>query len=157
MSYFNKMTHFDQQTLLPALLQVEDRVSMAVSLESRVPLLDYRIAELVASMPPTIKFNGGITKYVLKNAMKSLIPVPILNRKDKMGFPVPLKEWWNGSLQEFVADILLGKTSTERGILDPTGLADLIDKEGKYGRKIWGALCLELWFRIFIDGDYSLN
>lgn len=152
-SYFNKMTHFDQQTLLPALMQVEDRVSMAVSLESRVPLLDPRIAQLVASMPPNIKFNGGQTKFVLKNAMRSLLPRPILERKDKMGFPVPLKEWWNGPLQDFFSDILLSKRCRERGIFVSKGLSKLIQVEGQYDRQIWGALCLELWHRAFVDGD----
>lgn len=152
-SYINKMLHFDQQTLLPALLQVEDRMSMAVSLESRVPLLDYRIAELTAKMPPNLKFKGGQTKYALKRVMRSFLPRMVLDRKDKMGFPMPLKEWWGGPVKEFVEDILLGKTSRERGIFQRQGLETLLRKEGRYGRQIWGALCLELWFRIFIDGD----
>ena len=151
-SYINKMLHFDQQTLLPALLQVEDRMSMAVSLESRVPLLDYRIAELTARMPPNLKFKGGQTKYALKRAMRSFLPKTVLDRKDKMGFPVPLKEWWGGPLKNFVEDILLGQTSRERGIFEPQGLETVLQKEGRYGRQIWGALCLELWFRTFIDG-----
>ncbi len=156
-SYFNKMTHFDQQTLLPALLQVEDRVSMAVSLESRVPLLDYRIAELVASMPPNMKFKGGRTKYALKKAMASLLPKAILQRKDKMGFPVPLKEWWNGPVRDFASDVLLSKSCKERGIFNPKGLEQLMLKENRYGRQIWGALCLELWSREFLDGGFPKN
>jgi asparagine synthase (glutamine-hydrolysing) len=150
-SYINKMLHFDQQTLLPALLQVEDRMSMAVSLESRVPLLDYRVAELAAKMPPNIKFKGGQTKYALKRVMRSFLPATVLERKDKMGFPVPLKEWWNGPVKEFVEDILLGKTCRERGIFRKQGLETVLRKEGRYGRQIWGALCLELWHRIFIN------
>ena len=150
-SYINKMLYFDQRTLLPALLQVEDRMSMAVSLESRVPLLDYRIAELLAKMPPPIKFRGGQTKYALRRIMRSFLPTPVLERKDKMGFPVPLKEWWGGSVKEFVEDILLGQTSRERGIFQKPGLEIVLRKEGQYGRQIWGALCLELWHRTFID------
>ena len=150
-SYFNKMTAFDQKTLLPALLQVEDRVSMAVSLESRVPLLDYRIAELLARMPPMMKFSGGRLKFALKMAVNSLIPKPVLERKDKMGFPVPLKEWWDGPLKEFVEDILFSKTSRERGIFDIKYLRKKVLEEDKYGRQIWGALNLELWNRNFID------
>lgn len=150
-SYLNKMTYFDQCTLLPALLQVEDRMSMAVSLESRVPLLDYRIAELAASMPPSVKFAGGRSKNALKEAMKSTLPEAILNRKDKMGFPVPLSEWLRGPAKEFVSDVLLGKASRERGLFDAKALRDLIQNESKYGREIWGALCLELWFQTFFD------
>lgn len=150
-SYINKMLSFDQRTLLPALLQVEDRMSMAVSLESRVPLLDFRIAELLARMPPAFKFKGGQTKYALRQIMRSFLPATVLERKDKMGFPVPLKEWWDGPLKEFVRDILLGKTCSERGIFQRRGLEAVLKKEGRYGRQIWGALCLELWHRIFID------
>ena len=152
-SYLNKMTYFDQQTLLPALLQVEDRVSMAVSLESRVPFLDYRIAELVASMPPTMKFKGGQTKYMLKKAMGSLLPEAILNRKDKMGFPVPLREWWTGELKDFVFDILLSDTCLKRGLYNRRGLEYLLKNEGQFDRQVWGALCLELWNRIYFDGE----
>ena len=91
LSYYNKMTHFDMFGSLPGLLQVEDRVSMAVSLESRVPLLDKRIVDLVSSIPVQMKFKGGEIKYILKKAVKNILPKEILNRKDKMGFPVPLK------------------------------------------------------------------
>jgi len=150
-SYLNRMTYFDQCTLLPALLQVEDRVSMAVSLESRVPLLDYRVAELAASMPPSIKFAGGRSKNALKEAMKSTLPETILNRQDKMGFPVPLSEWLRGPAREFVSDTLLGEASRSRGLFDPKALQDLMQNETKYGREIWGALCLELWFQAFLD------
>ena len=82
-SYINKMTYFDQKTLLPSLLQIEDRVSMSVSLESRVPILDFRIAELVASMPPHLKFQGGKPKNILKKSIRSFVPSKILNRNDK--------------------------------------------------------------------------
>jgi asparagine synthase (glutamine-hydrolysing) len=155
-SYFNKMTYFDQQTLLPALLQVEDRVSMAVSLESRVPLLDFRIAELVASMPPTIKYRGGQTKYILKKTMGSLLPAPIVKRKDKMGFPVPLRQWWDSDLKEFVLDTLLSPTCLQRGMYNRRGLEYLLKNEGQFDRQVWGALCLELWNRIYLDGEIPL-
>ena len=112
LSYINKMTHFDQKTLLPALLQVEDRVSMHVSLESRVPLLDTRIADLVTTIPPNLKFHGGRTKHLLKETAKKSLPNAIINRKDKMGFPVPLREWMHaGPVKEFVTDILLSEKS----------------------------------------------
>ena len=87
------MTIFDIKTLLPALLHVEDRMSMANSIESRVPLLDHRIFELAFKMPPSVKFSGGKTKYILKNTFKNLLPKKVLNRKNKMGFPVPLNKW----------------------------------------------------------------
>ena len=152
LSYINKMTHFDQKTLLPALLQVEDRVSMHVSLESRVPLLDTRIADLVTSIPPNLKFQGGRTKHLLKQAVKTLLPGAILNRKDKMGFPVPLKEWMQGGpVRDFVSDVLLSHKSKTRGIYSVASLEAMIHNPGVGGRQLWGALCLELWHHQFID------
>lgn len=151
-SYINKMTHFDQKTLLPALLQVEDRVSMAVSLESRVPLLDPRIVDLVTSMPPPLKFQGGQTKHILKKAIRGLLPAAVLDRKDKMGFPVPLQEWMqSGCVRDFVADILLSSRSLQRGIFNPQALQSMLNHQGVGGRQLWGALSLELWHRQFID------
>jgi len=153
LSYFNKMTHFDLKTVLPALLQVEDRVSMAVSLESRVPLLDRRIVELVASIPPAMKFCGGQTKYILRKAIGNLLPEAILNRRDKMGFPVPLKEWSErGIVRDFFCDILSSQKFQTRGIFEPRATAALIDTEGRFGRQLWGAVCLELWSQVFLDG-----
>ncbi len=151
-SYINKMTHFDFKTLLPALLHVDDRVSMAVSLESRVPLLDTRIMELVASTPPAMKFKGGETKALLKKAVSHVVPKTILNRKDKMGFPVPLKEWMRkGPVRDFVGDILLSERSLKRGIFKPVSLEGMLDRQGVGSRQLWGALSLEIWYREFID------
>ncbi|ASC70824.1 Asparagine synthetase [glutamine-hydrolyzing] 1 [Halomicronema hongdechloris C2206] len=153
-SYINKMTHFDQKTLLPALLQIEDRVSMAVSLESRVPLLDTRIVDLITTMPPPMKFKGGRTKHILKKAIRHILPPEILNRKDKMGFPVPLKEWMKGGcVRDFVGDTLLSQHSLNRGIFRPEALEAMMSDQGVGGRQLWGALCLELWHRQFIDSN----
>lgn len=153
-SYINKMTHFDFKTLLPALLHVEDRVSMAVSLESRVPILDTRIMELVASAPPAMKFKGGKTKALLKSAVENIVPTGILQRKDKMGFPVPLSEWMGkGVVREFVIDTLLSKASRERGLYRHDALENMIKNQGVIGRQLWGALNLELWFQTYIDNN----
>jgi asparagine synthase (glutamine-hydrolysing) len=151
-SYINKMTHFDQKTQLQALLQIEDRVSMAVSIESRVPLLDYRIVDLITSMPPPLKFNGGRTKHVLKRAARNFLPAGVLERKDKMGFPVPIMEWMReGVVRNFVGDILLSQRSLERGIFKPEALRGMLDRQGVGGRQLWGALSLELWHRSYLD------
>lgn len=152
-SYINKMTHFDLKTLLPALLQVEDRVTMAVGIESRVPLLDRRVVDLVTTMPPVLKFAGGRTKHVLKQIGANVLPREIVERKDKMGFPVPLREWMRGGrVRDFVADTLLATASRQRGIFRPDALERLIDSQTTFGRQLWGALCLELWHEIFLDG-----
>ncbi|MDD5136539.1 MAG: asparagine synthase (glutamine-hydrolyzing) [Candidatus Omnitrophica bacterium] len=151
-SYINKMLNFDKKTLLPALLHIEDRMSMAASIESRVPLLDYRIVELVNTMPPALKFKKGKLKYSLYAAGKKILPKAILNRRDKMGFPVPLKEWTaKGPVRDFICDILLCNTSRARGVFNVKEIEKLLNTESNYGRQIWGALCLELWFGIFID------
>ncbi len=152
-SYFNKMTNFDLKTLLPALLHVEDRTSMSVSLESRVPLLDHRIAELVTRMPPTTRFKGGDTKRVFREAVRALVPQEIFDRRDKMGFPVPLAEWFAGPLREFLHDTLLSTHARQRGLYKMDGVEKLLGKEQKFGRQLWGLLCLELWHRAFVDGD----
>jgi asparagine synthase (glutamine-hydrolysing) len=152
LSYYNKMTHFDLVAGLPALLQVEDRVSMAVSLESRVPLLDYRIVNLMGRMTPGMKFKGGELKHVLKKAAKDLIPAKVRARKDKMGFPVPIHLWARGPARDFFHDILLSPTARTRGLLNPRTITQLMQKESAFGRRLWGLLSLELWLREFIDG-----
>lgn len=152
LSFYNKMTHFDTVAGLPALLQVEDRVSMAASLESRVPLLDHRLADLVASMPAGTKFRGGELKYILKRALGHRLPAGILERKDKMGFPVPL-HLWRGPALEFIRETLLSQRARERGLFDHAIVEKLMDRQRAFGRGVWGLLNLELWHRQFIDAD----
>jgi asparagine synthase (glutamine-hydrolysing) len=156
-SYFNKMTHFDMVSSLPALLQVEDRVSMAASLESRVPLLDRRVVDLVTSMPAPLKFKGAEMKYALKRAIGDILPERILRRKDKMGFPVPLHLWARGKAQEFMKDTLLSNDCRARGIFDMVSVEKLLDGELPFGRRIWGLLNLELWYRQFIDRTIKIE
>lgn len=157
-SYINRMTRFDLKTLLPALLQVEDRTSMAVALESRVPLLDHRIAELVASMPPKIKYQGGRSKHIFRHVVQHAVPREIAQRQDKMGFPVPLNEWYRkGIVREFVQDTLLGTRARERGMFRIEQVANLLDSEHAYGRGVWGLLSLELWMQTFLDGNAGIT
>ncbi len=146
-SYFNKMTHFDMVASLPALLQVEDRVSMAVSLESRVPMLDVRLVELMTKAPPSLKFRGARLKHPLKEAVAGLVPDPIVQRQDKMGFPVPLHLWRNGPLDELVHDTVLSPSALGRSLFDQNEVRKLIEYEGAFGRRLWGILNLELWLR----------
>ena len=147
------MIHFDMVASLPALLQVEDRVSMAFSLESRVPFLDHRISDLVTSMPPGMKFKGAEMKYILKKAVGHLLPPKILARKDKMGFPVPLHLWARNQVRVFFRDILISPTCRERGIFSIPHVEKLIENEDAFGRRLWGLVNLELWFQQFIDGS----
>jgi len=152
-SLFEKAAYFDLKTLLPALLQVEDRVSMAVSLESRVPLLDHRVMDLLGRIPAEIKFRNGEMKHLFKNVAKNIVPESIYNRKDKMGFPVPLVQWTRGPIKGYLHDIFLSQRSTSRGIFKNKTIIKQLGNEQPFGRDLWGALCLELWFENFIDSS----
>jgi len=150
-SYFNKMTHFDMFGSLPGLLQVEDRVSMSVSIESRVPLLDKRIVDLISRMPAGMKFKGGEMKYFLKKAIRNIMPPEIMDRKDKMGFPVPLHIWSKNKAKGFIMDTLLSKKAKERNMINTNYVEKLINTEQPFSRGLWGLLSLELWHQQFID------
>jgi asparagine synthase (glutamine-hydrolysing) len=152
-SYFDTMTHFDFKTLLPALLQVEDRVSMAHGLESRVPFLDHPLVEFAATIPSNVKFKNGTMKHVLKSAMRSVLPDSIADRTDKKGFPVPLHEWLArpGVVREFVMDMLSTRAARSRALVDNRKVVEVLSREPRFGRKVWGLLCLELWQRAFHD------
>jgi asparagine synthase (glutamine-hydrolysing) len=156
-SLVNQMTYFDLKGSLPALLHVEDRTSMAASIESRVPLLDHRIVEFMARIPPNVKFAGGRMKHIFKESVRNVIPDSILNRKDKMGFPTPLAQWTRGHANVFVKDVLLSKQARERGLYNMGAIEKAISNEREFGRVVWGLLCLELWHRIYIDKDMSPN
>lgn len=158
-SYFDSMTHFDFKTLLPALLHVEDRVSMAHGLESRVPFLDRPLVELAATIPSNVKFKNGTMKHILRSSMGPCLPESIVNRTDKMGFPVPLQEWLaeKGRVREFVTDVLSSRPALGRSIINNKQVLAGMGRELKFGRKLWGFLSLELWQRSFHDraADYK--
>ena len=151
-SYFDSMTHFDFKTLLPALLHVEDRVSMAHGLESRVPFIDTDVVEFAATLPADVKFKHGHLKHALKEATRDLLPAAIVDRRDKMGFPVPLGEWINGELRDFVLDIFSGESARSRPYLaDDFDVRALIGREGAFSRNLWGLFSLELWQQAYHD------
>jgi asparagine synthase (glutamine-hydrolysing) len=150
-AYFDKMTHFDFKCLLPALLQVEDRMSMAHGLESRVPLLDHPLIEFLATVPADVKFEGGRMKHLLKRAYADVLPSAIADRRDKMGFPVPLKEWFSGELCDLVQDTFRSRRARQRPFLNTEAVLANFESAGRFSRKVWGLLCLELWHQIFHD------
>jgi asparagine synthase (glutamine-hydrolysing) len=154
-SYFDKMTHFDFKTLLPGLLQVEDRMSMAHGLESRVPFLDHEIVEFAATMPSDIKFKDGTLKKILLDAVGGELPGVITGRKNKMGFPVPLNEWLQGELKDFILDIFSSGQAKKREYFNNAAILDSLSNEPQFGRKLWGLLSLELWHREFHDKQAS--
>lgn len=150
-AYFDSMTHFDFKCLLPALLQVEDRMSMAHGLESRVPLLDHPLVEFAATVPADVKFEGGHMKRLLKQAFGGGLPSEIVNRRDKMGFPVPLKEWFAGPLRNDVVEIFQNVKEKHRPFINADMVLQNFDRAGQFSRKTWGLLSLELWHQTFHD------
>ena len=153
-SYFDKMTHFDFKTLLPSLLQVEDRMSMAHGVESRVPFLDHELVEFAATMPSNIKFKDGTLKRILTNTMKHELPNEILERKNKMGFPVPLNDWMKDELKDFINDIFNSEKAKNRGFINHSQLLKGLSSQNQFGRKLWGLLSLELWQQEFHDKQH---
>jgi asparagine synthase (glutamine-hydrolysing) len=150
------MTHFDFKCLLPALLTVEDRMSMAHGLESRVPLLDHPLVEFVATLPPDVKFSGGRMKQLLKSAFGHMLPPEIVDRRDKMGFPVPIQEWFGGELRGMMKEIFLTSKERHRPFINADAVLANFDHADQFSRKTWGLLSLELWHQNFHDraGSY---
>jgi asparagine synthase (glutamine-hydrolysing) len=151
----DRLLYTDLKTYLVELLMKQDQMSMAASIESRVPFLDHRLVEFAAMLPPRLKLRGFRTKWILREAVKSILPHEILTRK-KMGFPVPFGPWMKGRWQSVARDVLLDRRTRERGIVDPAAAERLIaahasgDQEG--ADAIWSLLNLELWYRTHIDG-----
>lgn len=150
-AYLDSMMRFDFKNLLPALLHVEDRMSMAHGLESRVPLLDHELVEAVARVPADIKFSRGESKRLLKKAFKEQIPPEIGARRDKMGFPVPLSEWSKNELEGYFRDTFSSTKARNRDYLTGVSPDGSLRAEGSFSRKSWVLLSLELWQQQFHD------
>lgn len=153
-SYFDLMTHFDFKTLLPALLQVEDRMSMAHGLESRVPFLDHPLVEFAATAPANVKFLNGELKRWPREAFSNRLPHSIRERKDKMGFPVPLNLWLKngGKARDFIGDTFSSIKARSRPYLAKNLSIDaILDSQSIYGRNLWALMSLELWHQQFVD------
>ncbi len=153
-SYFDLMTHYDFKTLLPALLQVEDRMSMAHGLEARVPMLDHKLVEFVATIPADIKFKNGELKRLPKTIFGNILPASIVNRTDKMGFPTPINQWvrQGGAAREYIGDLFSSKRALHRDYINDLSVDKILDSQSEYGRNLWALLGLELWQQEFIDG-----
>ncbi len=150
-SYFDLMTHFDFKTLLPALLQVEDRMSMAHGLESRVPMLDHPLVEFAATIPANVKFTDGRLKHALVEVARDVLPASVVNRTDKMGFPTPFTTWARGPIREFLHSVFDTRVARERQFLDNSHVLHMVERDGRFGRNLWGLLSLEIWQQTFHD------
>ena len=151
----DRVLYTDLKTYLVELLMKQDQMSMAASIESRVPFLDHKLVEFAAMMPPRLKLRGLTTKWILREAVRTVLPPSILSRP-KMGFPVPFAVWMRGPWSDLARDVLLDSRSRQRGIIDPAAVDQLIaaHRSGltEKGDVLWSLLNLELWYRTYIDG-----
>jgi len=152
--WLSTLQYLDTKLYLPNdILTKVDRMSMAHSIEARVPLLDHHFVEFAATIPPELKFRGNTTKYIFKKAMEGILPNDILYRT-KRGFAVPLSRWFRGQLNDFVRDLLLDSTSRQRGIFNPAYVERLLELNAR-GRdldlQLWSLITFELWCRRFMD------
>ena len=152
----DRLLYADVKTYLVELLMKQDQMSMATSIESRVPFLDHTLVEFAATLPDQWKLQGWTTKRILREAMKGLLPDAILNRP-KMGFPVPFSKWTRGAWNGVARDILLDRRARQRGILEPHAVDALLRAHAAGttdgGDRLWSLINLELWHRTFIDNE----
>ncbi len=152
----NRMLMADTRRYLPDdCLAKVDRMTMAHGLEARVPLVDHRVAEFAARLPFAWKLHGMTTKFILKRAMEPFLPRLTL-RQRKQGFNVPVDAWLRGPLQDIASSLLRSDRFRGRGLFKPTGIDAILSAhaQGKehLGQQIWALLCLEIWFRLYLDG-----
>lgn len=151
----DKALYLDIKTYLADDILVKvDRMSMAVGLEVRAPLLDHKVLEFLATVPPDLKLRNGITKFILKNFLQHKIPAHILNRK-KQGFRLPIEVWLKKDLKEFTEDLLFGISFKNRMLFNSKFIEkmwqDFVTGRRDYAHHIWQLLILEIWFQKYID------
>jgi asparagine synthase (glutamine-hydrolysing) len=155
-SLLDRLLYADIKTYLHELLMKQDQMSMAASIESRVPFLDHKLVEFTSSLPERLKLRGWTTKYVLRQSMKNVLPSAILDRP-KMGFPVPIGKWFRGAYSPVLDEYVLGSRALERGIFNADFTRALVEQhqrgEANHSERLWSLVNLEMWFRRFIDGE----
>jgi asparagine synthase (glutamine-hydrolysing) len=151
-----RLLYADQKTYLVELLRKQDRMSMACSIESRVPLLDHTFVEFAASLASNLKLHGANGKYIFKRMAERLLPRSIVYRP-KMGFPTPVSGWLAGPYRERVASLVGGRRAFCRQFLTREGADQLMDqtRSGMHDTtdRVWRLLTLELWGRRFFCGE----
>ena len=156
LSTLDAMLYIDTKTWLPDDLLIKaDKMTMANSIELRVPLLDHKVLEFAASLPSRLKLNGLKTKFILKKALSSRIPKEIRDRK-KTGFPVPYESWLRTDLKDLVWDVLTDSRTTNRGYFSKTAVEGLLKANSNgsdYSKAIFSLLSLELWQRTFLENE----
>lgn len=136
--------------LVDNILTKVDRMSMAASLEARVPLLDHRVVEFALTLPSHLKLHQGMTKVILRRAMQGILPDAVL-RKPKQGFSIPMKQWLRGPLREMMADLLSGECVRARGYFEYRTVSRWVDEhvQGRvnHSHRLWALMMFELWQR----------
>ncbi len=151
----DKLLYADTKTYLHELLMKQDQMSMAASIESRVPFLDHKLVEFTAKMPNTMKISGGETKVALREAMKDILPDEILNRP-KMGFPVPVGAWFRGEYRHIVDEYVTGERALNRGSFNADAVREIVAEHNagtNHDERIWFLVNFEMWQRRFLDGE----
>lgn len=152
----DQLLYADVQTYLHELLMKQDQMSMAASIESRVPFLDHPLTEFTATLPHRLKLHGTTTKVILRRAMHDTLPSEILARR-KMGFPVPVGRWLREADTGLLDEFLLSPRARARGLFDPAVVTALVaaHRRGEPGHdeRLWSLVNLEVWQRIFLDGE----
>jgi asparagine synthase (glutamine-hydrolysing) len=152
----DRFLYLDIKTSLVELLMKQDQMSMATSIESRVPFLDHKLVEFSATLPPRSKIKGTSGKHIVKNALRGLLPDSIVDRK-KMGFPVPWDLWLRESFLPRIEAMLLEERSLDRGWLTREAVSAIVadHRSGRhnYSRQLWSLWGLETWARTFLDED----
>ena len=153
-SLLDRLLYADIKTYLHELLMKQDQMSMAASLESRVPFLDHKLVEFTASLPERLKLRGWTTKYVLRQSMKNVLPEAILTRP-KMGFPVPIGAWFRGPYSSVIDEYVLSDRALSRGIFAPDFVKGLVRRHQTGGEnhdeRLWALVNFEMWQRRFFD------
>jgi len=145
----------DLKTYLHELLMKQDQMSMAASIESRVPFLDHKLVEFAARLPVNMKLRGLTTKYILRKAMAGRLPNEILTRK-KMGFPVPIGSWLRGEFSHVIDEYVLNPRTLERNIFNPGFVRELVTRHRageNHSERLWALINFEIWQRRFLDGE----
>jgi asparagine synthase (glutamine-hydrolysing) len=151
----DRLLYVDTKTYLHELLMKQDQMSMAASIESRVPFLDHPLVEFTARLPERLKLRGGTTKYILREAMRDVLPSEILTR-GKMGFPVPIGAWLRGPYRRIVDELVLSPRAMERGLLDPAAIRGIVARHAAgedHSERLWSLVNLEIWHRVVVDGE----
>ncbi len=152
----NRLLYADTKTYLHELLMKQDQMSMAASIESRVPFLDHKLVEYTARLPERMKLRGWTTKYILRRSMKGVLPEQILTRP-KMGFPVPVGAWFRGEFRGVVDEYVLGERAASRGIFERDFVravaAEHMAGAADHTERLWSLVNFEMWLRQFIDGE----